>query len=75
MLIVDDESFNLDVLTYQMKHFKFEIETAFNGKEALEKYERQLAKKCFLWCKIYKVILMDLNMPVMTGWEAVQRIR
>ncbi len=45
----------------------FEIITASNGEEGLE---------CFkLHNKDMKLILMDINMPVMNGYDCVRKIR
>ncbi|CAD8066099.1 unnamed protein product [Paramecium sonneborni] len=75
ILIVDDEQFNLDVIAHTIKDMGFEIETAFNGKQAVEKVSKKLQDKCSGKCTGYHCILMDLNMPLMSGWEAVQIIR
>ncbi|CAD8127176.1 unnamed protein product [Paramecium sonneborni] len=75
-LIVDDEQFNIHILSHLMKQFAFDVDFAFNGKQAIEKIEVQLANRCNKsTCIGYKCILMDINMPIMSGWEAVQRIR
>jgi len=42
----------------------FEVDTAMNGKEAVEKYTQSLA------CCPYRIVFMDLNMPIMNGIEA-----
>ncbi|CAD8124944.1 unnamed protein product [Paramecium sonneborni] len=75
-LIVDDEEFNIEVLSHMVKQLGFEIDSAFNGKQALEKVQTQLLKRCNQFnCVGYNCILMDINMPMMNGWETVQRIR
>ncbi|CAD8114467.1 unnamed protein product [Paramecium primaurelia] len=76
ILIVDDEEFNIQVLSHMVKQLGFEIDFAFNGKQAIEKVQNQLDKRCNpSYCIGYNCILMDINMPIMNGWETVQRIR
>ena len=64
VLVVDDNPINQKFLFYSLKKF-YEIETADNGLEAVEKLEN----------KNFDVVLMDLLMPVMDGAEATLRIR
>ncbi|CAD8072626.1 unnamed protein product [Paramecium sonneborni] len=75
ILIVDDEQFNIDIIAHTIKDMGFQIETAFNGKQAIEKVSKKLQDKCSGKCTGYHCILMDINMPLMSGWEAVQIIR
>ncbi|CAD8207915.1 unnamed protein product [Paramecium octaurelia] len=76
VLIVDDEEFNVDVLIHMVKQLGFDTDFAFNGKQAIEKVQTQLLKRCSQQnCIGYNCILMDINMPMMSGWETVQRIR
>lgn len=44
------------------------VELAKNGKEAVEKYENAESDT-------YDLILMDIQMPVMNGWNATKEIR
>ncbi|CAD8167173.1 unnamed protein product [Paramecium pentaurelia] len=75
ILIVDDEQFNIDIVGFIIKEMGFEIEFAFNGKQAVEMISKKLQDKCSGKCTGYHCILMDINMPIMSGWEAVQIIR
>jgi DNA-binding response OmpR family regulator len=65
ILLVDDNPQNLQVLGKLLQAEKYEIEFALNGLATLE------------WVKIRKfdLILLDLNMPGMTGFEVCKRIR
>ncbi len=65
ILLVDDENDILDFLTYNLKKEGFQIQTASNGIEAVEK-----AKSIHP-----ALILLDLMMPKMDGIEACQLIR
>ncbi len=66
VLIVDDEELNLFFLQEALSEYHFEILEATNGKKAIEicKNNRQI-----------KLILMDLKMPVMDGFEATKIIK
>jgi CheY-like chemotaxis protein len=64
ILIVDDNDLNLE-LASQLLEDDYEIDTATNGREALE-------KAASFWPDL---VLMDLSMPVMDGWEATRRFR
>ncbi|MCR5322808.1 MAG: DegV family EDD domain-containing protein [Lachnospiraceae bacterium] len=65
ILIVDDNEMNLEVEKKLLTETELEIDTALNGKEALE-----IALK-----KRYDVILMDHLMPEMDGIECLERLR
>lgn len=65
VLLVDDNDVNLKVATRFLKKLGCDIETARNGQEALEKTESEK----------FDLILMDCQMPVMTGLEATKKIR
>ncbi len=65
VLMVDDDHYNSRVISHQLNHTGIEISTALNGK--------------FAWYACLKerpdLILMDIEMPVMNGIEALLAIR
>jgi CheY-like chemotaxis protein len=65
VLVVDDDPDILEALSEILEAEGFEIRRARNGKEALERLEPQPPN----------LILLDLMMPVMDGWEFAQRMR
>jgi CheY-like chemotaxis protein len=65
VLVVDDNLVNLAVARALLEAVGLAIETAVNGAEALERLRRE----------VFDLVLMDLQMPVMSGIEAVERIR
>jgi len=67
LLLVEDNVVNQEVGTEILRAAGAEIEIASNGKEALERLQNSGIK--------YDVVLMDLQMPVMDGYEAVAKIR
>ena len=65
ILIVEDNVLNQRIVTMILSRLGVVCTSAFNGEEAIEKL-----KDC-----TYDVILMDLNMPVMDGYETARYIR
>jgi len=65
VLIVEDIALNQLLMKTLLDDFGFERDIAANGKIAIEK----------LQANSYDVILMDLQMPVMNGFEATDHIR
>ena len=65
LLIVDDHEMNLKVAKGLLAPLGVQIDTAENGKEAIDKV-------CH---KDYDMVFMDHMMPVMDGVEATKRIR
>ncbi|NBW34571.1 MAG: response regulator [Cytophagia bacterium] len=65
ILLVEDNEMNRLVATHSLHHFGVTVEEAENGVVAIEMLKR----------KNYDIILMDLQMPVMGGFEATQLIR
>jgi PAS domain S-box-containing protein len=65
ILLVEDNSFNQILASKILENWKCVVEIAANGKIAVEK-----ARK-----KIYDIILMDIQLPEMDGYEATQTIR
>lgn len=67
-LIVEDHAINRILAEKLLKKAGFETETAANGFEALKKYMSTDTD-------YFDVILMDIRMPVMDGFEATEKIR
>jgi two-component system cell cycle response regulator DivK len=64
ILVVEDVEFNRDLIV-QLLEEEYEILTATNGAEGLEVARRERPD----------LILMDLSLPVMDGWEATRRVK
>ena len=64
-LVVEDNPLNMHILTRILSQLNYSYECAKNGKVACE-----MATK-----NEYQVIFMDLNMPIMDGFEAIKKIR
>lgn len=65
ILIVDDEPLLVKGLKYSLEQDGYLIESASDGREALNKYESQK----------YDLIILDLMLPEIDGLEVCQRIR
>ena len=65
ILVVEDMELNQLLMKTLLDDFGFECEIAANGKIAIEKLQKNT----------YDIILMDLQMPEMNGFEATEHIR
>ena len=65
VLIVDDEQANRLILQAMLAKSKHEVVEACNGKEAVELFDTHNPD----------LVLMDVMMPVMDGYEATKEIR
>lgn len=65
ILIVDDDSFLLDMYAFKFSQNNFEVYTATDGAQAIEKLKGGL---------VPDVMLIDIIMPVMDGFEVLEKI-
>lgn len=65
ILIVEDNEMNRDMLSRRLERKGYEILIAVDGEMGLE-----VART-----KIPELILMDMSLPVMDGWEATRRLK
>ena len=66
VLLVDDDVRNTYALTIALESDGFEVVTAANGRQALEQLDQKAA---------FDLVLMDIMMPEMDGYEAIRRLR
>ncbi len=65
ILLVEDNQINQEIIIGLLEGSGINLDTASNGKEAVELFKRNK----------YELILMDIQMPIMDGYEATKIIR
>ncbi len=65
ILLVDDEPDVIEIIRYNLEQEGYNVKTAFNGKEALQKAQKNTPH----------LIIMDVMMPEMDGIEACEELR
>ncbi|MDA8230598.1 MAG: response regulator [Magnetospirillum sp.] len=65
ILLVEDNEMNRDMLVRRLERKGFTVAVAQDGREGVEKAESEAPD----------LILMDMHMPVLDGWEATKRIK
>ncbi len=65
ILMAEDDKMNQFVMKQVIEKWKGQLEIAHNGREAIEKLEQN----------DYHLVLMDLHMPELNGYEAAKKIR
>ena len=65
VLLVEDNEMNRDMLTRRLTRKGFEVLQAVDGQEAIEMTSQAMPD----------LILMDMSLPVLDGWEATRRLK
>jgi putative two-component system response regulator len=65
ILLVEDNEINLEIMHSQLSSLNYNVDTAVNGKDALEKYRQNK----------YDLVLTDIEMPEMNGYDLTAEIR
>ena len=65
ILVVDDEQRMVRFIRLNLEHDGFEVISAFNGKEALEKVRNALPN----------LVLLDVMLPDISGFKILKKIR
>lgn len=65
ILLIEDNEMNLDMLSRRLERRGFEILIAVDGAQGVETARQERPD----------LILMDMSLPVMDGWEATRRLK
>lgn len=65
ILLVEDNDLNQKIVSQMLMNYGFEVTRAYNGLDCLRLMQERL----------FDVVLMDMQMPVMDGYEATRMIR
>jgi CheY-like chemotaxis protein len=65
ILLVEDQEMNRDMLARRLKKRGYEVSIAVDGAEGVEKARAESPD----------LILMDMSLPVMDGWEATRTLK
>ena len=68
ILLVEDNELNSEIAVALLSEYGFQVDTAEDGAEAVEKVKNSRPGD-------YDLVLMDVQMPVMNGYEATEQIR
>ena len=68
ILLVEDNELNMEIAEFVIQSEGASVVKAWNGQEAVEAFEKSTSGE-------FDVILMDVMMPVMNGYEATKTIR
>lgn len=66
ILLVEDNELNSEIAVALLSEYGFRVDTAEDGAEAVEKVKNSTPGD-------YDLVLMDVQMPVMNGYEATER--
>jgi CheY-like chemotaxis protein len=67
ILVIEDNESNRDLISRYLELFDYEVSTAMDGREGLEKVRAERTD--------IDVILMDMNLPELDGWEVTRRLK
>ena len=68
ILLTEDNELNMEIAEFMLQNEGADVEKAWNGQEAVELFKKSEPGE-------FDVILMDIMMPVMNGYEAAKMIR
>ena len=70
ILVTDDNEANQQLISIRLRRAGAEVVTALNGREALDRVREAIEEG-----RLFDALLMDMQMPVLDGYEAVRQLR
>jgi PAS domain S-box-containing protein len=65
VLLIEDNELNCDMLSRRLQRYGYDVTIANDGADGVSKAISELPQ----------IILMDISLPVMNGWEATQQLK
>jgi len=65
LLLVEDHQMNREMLSRRLKKLGYDVVTAVDGEQSIVTAR----------CELPDVILMDMSLPLMDGWEATRQLK
>ena len=65
LLLVEDNALNRDMLSRRLERMSYDVLIAVDGQEGVDMTHTHMPD----------LVLMDINMPVMDGWQALQLLK
>jgi len=72
ILLVEDDSFLVDIYVTKLKEAGFDVEVANDGEEAFKKIEQNNSQGKPLWPDL---LILDIVLPRTDGWEVLKKIK
>ena len=75
LLVVDDEEFNVMATQRMLKNLGYTADKAFNGEECINLIKGKKESNCGCEKNYYKIIFLDIVMPVMDGIQTAKKVQ
>lgn len=71
-LVIDDNDFNILALTTHLNRMEVKAQSALSADAAMDLIREMASSDC---CKYFKIIFLDIEMPIKDGFEAFEEIK
>ncbi|XFA99196.1 response regulator transcription factor [Candidatus Izemoplasma sp. B36] len=65
ILLIEDEVRLSEAIAHILKENKYSVDTIYNGEDGYH----------YIMTNVYDVVLLDVNLPIMNGFEVLKRVR